>query len=137
VHRGLARTTVAVIEGRVRVSAAAARLPHGTLLDAGQGLSIDVAGAISAPAPVDVEDATAWRERRLVFRRHTLGEMAAEFNRYNKSPRIRIEDEALRQRQFNGVFDADDPQSLLRFLQDIDGLSTQQQRNEIIVRRTR
>jgi transmembrane sensor len=62
---------------------------------------------------------TAWRRRRLVFRKDTLAYIAAEFNRYNRTPKIRVEGETLRLRRFNGVFDADNPLPLLQFLKKI------------------
>jgi ferric-dicitrate binding protein FerR (iron transport regulator) len=57
-----------------------------------------------------------WRERRLAFRHHTLVEIADEFNRYNKSPKLRVEGESLKLRTFSGVMDANDPQTLLDYL---------------------
>jgi ferric-dicitrate binding protein FerR (iron transport regulator) len=61
-------------------------------------------------------DISAWQQRRLVFTDDTLGDIAEEFSRYNRSPQIRIEGDALRARRFSGVFDADNPEGLLLYL---------------------
>jgi transmembrane sensor len=117
---------VAVIDGRVRVQK--------TLLAAGQGASILAPGQVSAPVAVDTTEATAWRQRRLIFRSHSLADVAAEFNRYNREPKIRVIDEAVRARTFNGVFDADNPDAFLRFLEETNGISVQRGLKEVTVR---
>jgi transmembrane sensor len=119
IHRGATRTDVAVLEGRVRVLTEqdnAPALQERVLLGEGQALSIGRAGTISAPTAANFADVTAWRQRRLVFRGRPLGEIVEEFARYNRTPRIRVEGEALRQRRFDGVFDADDPETLVTYL---------------------
>lgn len=80
-----------------------------TALVAGETASIIASGNVTHPAAVDVADMMAWWQHRLVFRKQTLADIAFEFNRYNRKPQIRVEGEALQARQFNGVFDADDP----------------------------
>jgi transmembrane sensor len=143
VHRLTDQVNVAVIEGRVNISAEEKGRPGptGTLqaagvatLAAGETASIISSGKITRPAPVDVADATAWRHRRLVFRKQTLADMALEFNRYNHEPQIRIEGEAIQARQFNGVFDADDPESLIRFLESSDGIAVDRNEGKIVIR---
>ena len=59
---------------------------------------------------------TAWRSGRLIFDGETLAEVAAEFNRYNKV-RIVVEDPQLAGERLSGVFDANQPQSLVLFLE--------------------
>ena len=59
--------------------------------------------------------------------------MAEEFNRYNRT-QIRVEGAAARERQMSGVFDADDPQPLLRFLRSDAELSIETSENEIVIR---
>ena len=51
--------------------------------------------------------------------------VAAEFNRYNRTPRLVIEDQVAAQTTLSGVFDADDPESLLLFLSGVPTLSTE------------
>ena len=123
------QTKVAVIEGTVQVfkrgeqsPASTAGSAHGTAvgnaeqLTAGQSIRLRADGAIDSPTPVNIAQVTAWRERRLVFEWQTLGEIAAEFNRYNRTPQIRVEGDEVRSRRYTAVFDADNPQTLLKFL---------------------
>ena len=143
VHRLTGQTNVAVIEGKVNISAPGSASPASqetqptasvTTLAAGQTATIIANRKVTLPAAVDVADATAWRQHRLVFRKQTLADMALEFNRYNRDPQIRVEGEALQAREFNGVFDADDPESLVRFLESLDGIAVDRSGGVIVVR---
>jgi len=129
VYRRTDRTTVTVVEGVVRVLGDSART-----LTAGEATNVVAGGHVTDRKLVDVVDATAWRQRRLVFRKDSLAYIAAEFNRYNRAPQIRVEGEALGARQFNGVFDADDPQSLLLFLKEEPDLAFETRGGELIIR---
>lgn len=145
VHRLADRTDVAVIEGSVQVvagpsspddfdAATLAQLPERIRIAAGEAISIAAGGEITPPAPIDVAEANAWQQRRLIFRKSTLAEIVAEFNRYNRAPQIRVEGETLRARRFSGVFDADDPESLLKYLASDSGLVFDRQGHEIVIR---
>ncbi len=90
--------------------------PAAGRLAAGQALNLGADGRIEPPVAVNVAQVTAWRQRRLVFEWETLGTIADEFNRYNRSPQIRVEGDAVRARRYTMVFDADNPQTLLKFL---------------------
>lgn len=72
----------------------------------------------------DVNNAVAWRQRQLVFRRATLAEVADEFNRYNQT-QIHIEGDALRGKRLSGTFSADHPQALIMYLSKDPSLSVQ------------
>ena len=50
----------------------------------------------------------------LVFREDSLGDVAAEFNRYNA---LQIEIDASATQKITATFDAHDPQSFIAFLQ--------------------
>ncbi len=119
VYRRTGGTIVSVIDGRVRVAhgrPAADTAGGPTELVAGEAAEVAAERPIvKQPAP-DLAQATAWRQRRLVFQADTLEDIAAEFNRYNRTPQIQIEGEAARQTRFTGVFDADDPMSLVQLL---------------------
>jgi transmembrane sensor len=142
VQRLTDRTSVSVIEGKVRISAvektatAAKSTPTAKTasLVAGETASITSSGNVTLPSVVNVADATAWQQRRLVFRKRSLADMVLEFNRYNRVPQIRIESEVLRERQFNGVFDADDPESLVRFLEAAEDIAVDRDGGEIVIR---
>jgi transmembrane sensor len=62
-----------------------------------------------------LESVTAWTQRRLVFRDEPLGEVISEFNRYRTHPLV-LEGLELAALRINGVFDPDDPDSLLTYL---------------------
>lgn len=74
-----------------------------------------VGAAISRPAVADVQRAVAWQTRKLVFDAVRLDEIVAEFNRYNQT-RIVILDESIGSRRMSGTFEADDPGPLIDYL---------------------
>lgn len=117
VYRQTDSTKVSVIEGRVRLADAAE-------LSAGQEARIFPDGRISEQTTLEIDRAVAWRERRLVFRSDRLAEVAAEVNRYSARP-IRIEGDAARNLRLTAIFDADDPDSLVRFLGRMENLSVE------------
>lgn len=143
VNRRADRVIVSVLEGKVQVNAAPVteislatieRLPEPVLLAAGESTRIAAEGQISKPQPVNVSEVGAWRQRRLVFQMSTLAEIAAEFARYTRTPTIRIDGEALREQRFSAIFDADRPQSLVRYLERDPSLIIEDRGEEIVVR---
>lgn len=77
----------------------------------------------------DVATAIAWTQRKLVFEHRRLGEVAEEFNRYNRTV-IEIRSEELRAQEVTGVFQANDPGSFLAFLARIPGVAVNSARDE-------
>ena len=126
-------TVVAVLEGRVNVTTAAQApaasggaaapaagpgLPRAAAvrsLGASQEAQVSHEGSVSIREVNNVSDTVAWRERRLIFRDQTLGQIVGEFNRYRAHP-IRLEGSGVSERVYTGVFDADDADSLLQVL---------------------
>ena len=128
-------TVVTVVEGKVSVMGA----PHGPILGvsarasqeapavadpakgtiflaAGEQVTVVPTTDFSAlPRRTNVEAATAWTQRRLVFDFSPLTEVAQEFNRYNARPLI-IEDPQLAEFHVSGVFSSLEPSLLIRFL---------------------
>jgi transmembrane sensor len=150
VNRLADRTDVAVIEGVVEVAAAGAtngaptqrggspatlleRLAERTRLEAGQGVTITAAG-VTAPAALDVGEVSAWRERRLIFKNQALADIVGEFARYNRTPQIRVEGQALRAKQFSGVFYADDLDSFVASLDSEGDIVLERRGAELIIR---
>lgn len=144
--------TVAVLEGKVQVSTAdssretypavlatqRAAVPARALnLSAGEEARVHSDGQVSRMANMDPVQVTAWRQRRLVFRKDALADIVAEFNRYNKSPQLRIADEALKELRLTGVFDADDPESLVQFLKADASLRFDKENGELVIRSSR
>jgi transmembrane sensor len=115
VYRKSGRTIVTVVEGKVAATKAGQDEVHaGVELTAGRQVVVETA-AVPAPANVDAVRATAWRQRRLIFHHEPLGEVVAEFNRYNRRQLV-VEDEDLAARDISGVFDPEKPEGLIGFL---------------------
>jgi len=113
VRCGEGETDVTVSEGTVEVRVGA---HEAVRLDAGQRLSYGAAGP-RAPEVIDVDAATAWRRGKLIFNRRPLQEVVTELERY-RSGRIVILSERLKTLQVTGVFDLDDPDTLLRTIEE-------------------
>lgn len=135
VDRRADHTTVSVVEGKVQVipdqaEKAAAPVGGGTagkehsetkLLAAAQRLVLTESG-IGRPEPIaNLAPVTAWTQRQLVFENQSLGEVAEEFNRYNRQ-HILIQSAQLRTQQVTGVFQANDSASFLAFISRIPGV---------------
>lgn len=144
VYRRATSTTVAVLEGSVRITPeveASRRPAMGTgaaaiatieNLSAGQEAQIVPRRRI-VMRPINVTQAAVWRQHRLVFRNDTLADIAAEFNRYNRRPQIRIQDARAGARRFAATFDADAPEALLQVLETNADLKVEQSEDEIRV----
>jgi transmembrane sensor len=131
VYRRDADTVVSVLEGRVDVTPAvpqptaatgSAKPPQAAhagrkseSLGANQEARVSRQGSVSIREVSNVTDTVAWRERRLIFRDQTLGQIVAEFNRYRTYP-IQLGADGVSERVYSGVFDADDAESLLQVL---------------------
>jgi transmembrane sensor len=149
--------TVSVIEGIVQVSpmgrrddaqsrsvadASAPRVPANEAtnaagvarLVAGEQVLITATGGIEQQKHADIERVVAWRQRRLIFDADTLEDIALEFNRYNRTVQILIEDDAARRVRFTGVFDADDPESLAQLLERDTELELLRRGGALVVR---
>jgi transmembrane sensor len=88
--------------------------------------------AIQKVAHPNIEIATAWTQRELVFESASLSEVAEEFNRYNRRQLV-IEDPALYDFHITGIFSSGDPASLLRFLRERPGVRVIEAPSEIRV----
>lgn len=137
IYRRTENTRVSVLEGKVEVSTEknskqAASAP--TLLAMGEEADIPRNAALTKNPQPDLPRTVAWQKRRLMFRLDPLKNIAEEFNRYNRSPRIRIEGAAEQACCFSGVFDADDPQSFARMLGQDGKLSVESNNEQIVIR---
>jgi transmembrane sensor len=126
VYRKREGTIVTVVEGRVAVlteggSSATLTEPEtsalgpGLLVSAGEQVTVKESSAELAAHP-NIDSATAWRQRELVFDTASLFEVAEEFNRYN-TRRLVIDKDEHYDFHISGVFSSTDPSSLIRFLQ--------------------
>jgi transmembrane sensor len=127
-------TTVTVVEGQVAVNSSrpgqgGAQTAHrdpesmsaGLILGANDRIVITPVGLGAPQHGVNVTAAVAWMQRQLMFARRPLGEVAEEFNRYNRD-RIDIDSAELKRREITGVFEAKDPASFVAFLSSIPGV---------------
>jgi len=154
VYRREDGTVISVLEGRVNVTPAgpdagseAARGPGpgegaGTTarrttgsrsLGASEEAQVSHAGSMNVREVNNVTDTVAWRERRLIFREQTLGEIVSEFNRYRSEP-IRLQGSGVLERVYTGVFDADDADSLVQVLARDPALAVDRSGDAIVVR---
>jgi len=115
VRRDATRAVVTVIDGRVTVGKEGEST---RLLSPGERLVLPGGDGAVATEPIEhvsPNSATAWIARRLVFDDLPLEAVAAEFNRYNRR-QIHIE-APLHDRKVTGVFNANDPDAFVAFLQ--------------------
>jgi hypothetical protein len=88
------------------------------MLGAADRLVITRSGPGDPEHGTNVAAAISWTHRKLVFERRPLGEVAEEFNRYNRD-RIEIESTELQGREVTGVFQSNDAASFVSFLSSI------------------
>ncbi|MEQ1635725.1 MAG: FecR family protein [Methylococcales bacterium] len=87
-----------------------------TIVSEGQRLSYADATGISLPTKADVHSATAWQRGKLVFQNQPLGEVISELNRYHHGL-LRITDAGIADRRVNGVFNIDQPMTVINTLE--------------------
>ncbi|HVI56666.1 MAG TPA: FecR domain-containing protein [Luteibacter sp.] len=101
------RVTVAVTEGRVRVSPSATDGDAGTVeLGAGREVSFDPETQAMRILDVTTASATAWRGHRLEFVNEPLSSVVENVNRYSARP-IRLADADLGRLTFTGTVEVD------------------------------
>ena len=122
--------TITVAEGRVAVFAGEPEWLGGQGLpadvqrvDVGWQARVDDRGV--SVRSVDLDQAVAWAEHRILFKQRPLGEVAAEFNRYGRIP-VEIEDPTLRALPVTGMLDAADTESFIAFLETLPGVRVEQ-----------
>lgn len=134
VRRDGRMVTVAVVEGRVRVEDAAGdERGRAAVITAGNvAISRGSSMLLTDRSPARVEAALSWRQGMLTFDRTTLGEVAAEFNRYNRR-QIRIADLRTAQIRIGGTFEATDIDAFARLLRAGFGLTVREDAEAITI----
>lgn len=97
--------------------AGAASTTDAVVVRADQRVRYAAGGRPSAPQAVDADMETAWRRGKLIFNRRPLGDVVAEIERY-RSGTIIIAGNRLRALEVTGVFNLDDPEALLRTIEE-------------------
>jgi transmembrane sensor len=144
-------TVVAVLEGQVSVTPSLPFTSSNTaellvtgqagppvpsesrIVHANEEAQVSPSGVLTVKAVLDTNDVGAWRERRLIFRQQSLAHIVGEFNRYNKEHFV-LEGQAIENRLYTGVFDADDPDSLVQVLRLDADLSLDRYGDKIVVK---
>lgn len=125
--------SVTVAEGRVSVTDAGHNSDAPLILTVGDAVSIEGASLLrrqETPQSIDAE--LAWRGGQLVFDQVLLGEVAAEFNRYNHT-QIEIDDASTRAIRIGGTFEANNVDAFLRLLSAAYGLHVERDGETVII----
>jgi len=102
-------------------------------LTAGQETRVAEDGSVPKAKAATIDPLKNWQERRLTFVNESLYAIADEFNRYNRSPKIRVDDSRAGEMRFAAAFDADDPESLAVVLQLNPALQVERRPGEIVI----
>jgi transmembrane sensor len=135
VRRASEDVEVTLTQGRVRVTPSGTPAKGWTLYP-GQGIRVDRDLAKAAPAPIDVETATAWTSRRILLRDVPLDQAVAEVNRYSRL-KVALGPGAPRQAKVNGAFDTGDVEGFVAGASDSLGLTVQRKGDGVLELRGR
>jgi len=117
VRRDGDKVTVNVVEGRVRVDDGQVRNASAAIITAGDTAIARGGSTLIAPKSEErVESALAWRDGMLTFDLIPLSEVAAEFNRYNRT-QLEV-DPSVANIPIGGTFQASNVDAFARLLQD-------------------
>ncbi len=105
---------VTVVEGVVAVGLDGGP-QEGTTMRADQTVRYGL-GGMTGPQSVDAAMATAWRRGKLIFNRRPLEDVVSELRRHTHT-QIVIAGSSLKALEVTGVFDLNDPQSVLETIQ--------------------
>jgi transmembrane sensor len=137
VYRKSGAVFITVLEGSVKIDTAPVRnhsdlVPRQSVrLD--EGYQVEVGEYVGSPKRVDARATISWLQRRISFEDETLGEVAAEFNRYGRV-QIQVDDDVVRALKISGEFDAYDTDSFASFLETINDVRVQRTASRIYVR---
>jgi transmembrane sensor len=135
VYRRPNATTVSVLDGSVGISSRESATARAAIeLKAGRAADILPGGDVATPLPLQRAKVIAWQQRRLLFKEDTLTNIVAEFNRYNRTPKIKLVDSTVANLRLSGVFDADAPEALLLFLEKVNALAVERTGAEVRIR---
>ena len=132
----VAEGVIAVYAGPAPAIAAGSAVPAlDWRVTAGYRLRIDDQNPHGAqPVAVDLRQVLGWLQHQVVFEHLPLGEVAAEFSRYARTP-IEVEDAQLAELPISGAFDANDTESFLAFVERLPGAKLERSEARIRVRK--
>ncbi|WP_129781747.1 FecR family protein [Peristeroidobacter soli] len=123
-------TRVSLLEGQVHLESRS----HQMTLSAGEEVDILLDGSFAPRADATVANAIAWQARRLVFEAAPLTEVVQEFNRQNRTLRLRVDGVDGVSHRYDGIFDANAPDALVQVLALEPDLKVEHVGNELIIR---
>jgi transmembrane sensor len=106
---------VTVVEGVVAITTDQAPDPVVARVD--QRVRYFPRGRPSAPEAANADIETAWRRGKLIFNRRPLADVVADIERYRRGTIVLVGD-GLRSLEVTGVFDLNDPETILRTIED-------------------
>jgi transmembrane sensor len=137
---------VLLIEGRVEVSEGASQhsdksSKQAVTLAPGERLVLSPSNAKQALDHLKldhpkVEEATAWRQGEVIFDNTTLGDAAAELNRY-ASTHLHLDDPSLAQLRVSGVFATRDPVEFANAVAKLHDLNVVQTEDGVVLKEAR
>ncbi len=136
VRREADAITVSVVEGRVRLDSENPTSAAGSVTVEKGGIAVaDARSTVLAAQPVEtIERRLTWRQGVLNFDQSTLGDVAAEFNRYNQHKLI-VSDPDVAAMRIGGSFQTTNIEAFIRLLRDAYGLRTQDTGDSTILSR--
>lgn len=130
------KTTVAVLEGRVRlVEKKGDHAMRTSVIAAGDvAVASDAATFVEIRSESGVAQALSWRDGMLAFDQKPLSAIAAEFNRYN-ARKLVLDEEAVGDVRITGTFPSDKPDAFARLLREAYGLRVDDSGQQIRISR--
>ena len=119
---------VAVTEGVVRVSeskGSAVAAPQSKMLVANQAVVVSSASGL-AEVTLKTEQATAWRQRQIIFDRASVAQAVASLSRYRQD-KIVVADQIQSNRRISGIFSTNEPKQTLLAVAEAFELEVSQQ----------
>jgi transmembrane sensor len=129
------RVEVALMEGSARLDSDDAIHAHSAVLTPGE-VAVATADKLSVTRrPVrKLTSELSWRQGQLIFTETTLGDAAAEFNRYGITKLV-VNDPAVARMKINGTFPTDGAEMFARVAQHILQLHAAKRGDEIVISR--
>lgn len=124
---------VSLVQGRARIDAPDAPAQRAAVLEPGD-VAVATANRISVTrkSQQDLAGELGWRRGVLVFHQTTLGDAAAEFNRYN-SKKLIVADARAAKLTIGATFSTDDIGAFARVAKTVFGLRVDDRGNEIVI----
>jgi len=136
IRRDPGRTEVALLEGKARFDDAVnSAQPRHTILTPGDVVMATANSLSLAQEPLrELQNQLAWRSGLLVFEHATLGDVASQYNRYNRTKLI-IADAMTAQLTISGTLPTTDIGAFTRMATKLFDLRVEQHEGEVVVSR--